>query len=414
MHTMEGKNMQNIKTQAKLLYRWVFFKMLIPVVYLLGSLRRINPEKILFVEHHYPEISNSNLVMYQTLLSQYTFSVERCHLLANEGGKWGRAGRLLRGAWQAADARLIFLCESSHLISALPLRKGTTVVQLFHACGPFKKFGFSTAGRLFGDTKKNMLRFHANRNYTFVTVASEAAIPPFAEAMCLVGQEEKILPIGVSRTDIFFQADFHEAARQKLLSVFPQAAGKRVLLYAPTYRGNAYDAATADALDIGAFYEAFAADSVLLLKNHPITRHRPQIAPAFSDFAADVSQEMSIEELISVASVCITDYSSWIFEAALLERPMAFFPHDIETYHDWHGFYQPYEDFVPGPIGRDTGELIEAVREALGEPWRQQVRAFRKKYMDTCDGHATQRILLRALGEETLAAHRKDGQEALR
>lgn len=400
--------LQKIKHLAKQLYRWVFFKVLLPAVYLLHSVKRINPEKILFIEHHYPTISNSSQVMYETLLSDYTFTVERCHLLGSEGSRGQRARRLIAGAWQAADARLIFLCESSHLISALPMRKGTTVVQLFHACGPFKKFGFSTAGSLSGDTRKNMLRFHADRHYTFVTVACEAAIGPFAEAMCLEDEKEKILPIGVSRTDVFYRPDFAPRAREKLHALFPQAEGKKLLLYAPTYRGTAMDAETADALDVGAFCEAFGKDHVLIIKNHPITKRRPVIAERYRDFAADVSEQMTVEELIAIADVCITDYSSWIYEAAMMEKPMVFFPHDIESYDDWHGFYQDYDTFVPGPIGKTNGALIAAVRAAAaaGE-WADRVLDFKRSFMQTCDGHATGRILTRALGEETLRAHRK-------
>ena len=123
-------------------------------------------------------------------------------------------------------------------------------------------------------------------------------------------------------------------------------------------------------------------------------------------YARDVTEILTIDELLFVSDICITDYSSLIFEYALLEREMIFFAFDIDEYLDWRGFYYPYDELVPGPICKTTDEVICAVRAAERGENRERIRAFREKFMSACDGHATERILRRAFGEE-LERHQK-------
>ena len=92
------------------------------------------------------------------------------------------------------------------------------------------------------------------------------------------------------------------------------------------------------------------------------------------------------------ADLLISDYSSLIFEYALLERPMVFFAYDLDTYDEERGFYQPYRSFVPGPIAANTSELISAVQRVDGK-CSAQVLKFKEDYMSACDGHAVERLL---------------------
>ena len=113
----------------------------------------------------------------------------------------------------------------------------------------------------------------------------------------------------------------------------------------------------------------------------------------------DVTEDMEIEELLAVSDVCVTDYSSLVFEYSLMNRPMLFFAYDLDDYNDWRGFYFPYEEMTPGDVVRTTDELATHLRVILeaderGEaPWKEEVEAFRQRFMSACDGQATGRIL---------------------
>jgi CDP-ribitol ribitolphosphotransferase len=136
-------------------------------------------------------------------------------------------------------------------------------------------------------------------------------------------------------------------------------------------------------------------DYILLMNHHPFikAKDRPKIPESCRGFAFDMTDHLSIEELLTAADICITDYSSLIFEYSLFERPMVFFAYDMEHYLDERGFYYPVSDMMPGPVCRTTQEVIHVLQEKGAEFDLARVRAFKYRFMSGCDGHATARLL---------------------
>lgn len=240
-----------------------------------------------------------------------------------------------------------------------------------------------------------MKKYPFHSHYSLVTVSSPEVVWAYAEAMGYSEDSNVIQPTGVSRTDVFFDKSFLRAAREHLLTAVPQAVGKRVLLYAPTFRGHIKYASSPDKLDLEKLLLTLGKNTVLLIKHHPFVKQRPPIPVVCRDFAFDVTDSLTIEDLLCVSDLCVSDYSSLIFEYSLFERPMVFLAYDLEDYFDWRGFYYDYESFVPGPIVKTTEELIEILSHPDEHFDPERVRAFRQKFMSACDGHATERILKR-------------------
>ena len=122
-------------------------------------------------------------------------------------------------------------------------------------------------------------------------------------------------------------------------------------------------------------------------------KKRPVLPPGLEDFVRDVSDDMTIEELLMVSDVCITDYSSLIFEYSLFERPVIFFFPDLEEYTKWRGFYYPIEQMLPGPVATCTREVGERLLEP--DEWfdKAKMHEFRQRFMSSCDGQVTERIV---------------------
>ena len=139
----------------------------------------------------------------------------------------------------------------------------------------------------------------------------------------------------------------------------------------------------------------------MLVKHHPFVRDLPEIPESSRRFAFDVSDELSIDVLLSVADACISDYSSLVFEYSLFEKPLIFFAFDKDEYDDWRGFYYDYEDMTPGPVFVDNDEMIEYLCSIDERFDRERVAAFRARFMSACDGSATNRILDAVFGAES-------------
>ena len=292
-----------------------------------------------------------------------------------------------------AKASCIFLDEPSYFLSALPLRPETKVVQTWHGCGAFKRFGYSAADTPFGVPLEDFRRFPLYRHYSLVPVSSPEVVWAYEEAFHMEDFPGRVQALGVSRTDVFFDREFIRRARERVLHEAPEARGKKLLLYAPTFRGKAGQAKAPAAMDYRLLSESLSESFFLLVKQHPMVRKREPLPENCSAFMKDVTETLSIEDLLCAADMCISDYSSLIFEYSLFERPMIFFAFDLEEYFDERGFYYPYEDFAPGPVCRTTEEILGFIEHAEERFDREKVRAFREKFMSACDGKATDRIL---------------------
>jgi CDP-ribitol ribitolphosphotransferase len=267
------------------------------------------------------------------------------------------------------------------------LRAGQELIQLWHAVGAFKTFGFSRLG-MPGGTQVDSPN---HRNYTKAIVSSDEVSEIYAEAFGI--PVENIVATGIPRTDVFFDQTHINARKQDLLNEYPYLRDKKVILFAPTFRGNGQLSATYDyrALDLESIYEAFKDTHVFIFKMHPFILDRPQIPRSMRSFFYDLSCHDDINELMFISDILITDYSSACFEYSLLNKPMIFFSYDLKNYLIKRNFYYNYVDFVPGPIALDSDQLIEFIREDKVD--QAQLSAFREKYFNHFDGQSSRRVV---------------------
>lgn len=388
-------------------YRYYTLKIMYPGLYRRCAKGQVDEEKVVFIEVRMPELSDSFSLIYNALGKRYRYTVHTHFLRMGFVRKLDYMKLCRAMIRDIADAKYVFLNDSSDVLSCLPLRSETVLTQLWHACGAFKKFGMSTADLIFGDDRKTLMKYPYHRNYTHVTVSAPEVIWAYEEAMSLKKNGGIVKAVGISRTDVFFDKAFIERAYRKLYEQFPAAKGRKVILYAPTFRGRVAKAKTPDVLDIPMLYRELKADYVLILKHHPFVKKKPEIPELYRDFAVDMTQDMSIEDLLCVSDICISDYSSLVFEYSLFERPMLFLAHDLDEYFDWRGFYYDYREFVPGPVYTETGEIADYIRHIDERFDRQRVLAFRERFMSACDGHATERIMKLVFGDSLTQYHKR-------
>lgn len=387
-------------------YKHYTLKILYPSIYKKYAKRPVDENKVVFIELRQPQISNSFKVLYDDLKQHYNFDIHEHFLRTTFVPRKENMERCKAMIQDIADAKYVFLNEASNVVSSVPMRSETVQTQLWHGCGAFKKFGMSTADLIFGENRKNMLKYPFNKNYTYVTVSSPEVVWAYEEAMNLKPEDNIVRPVGNSRTDVFFDDCFIQAARDRLHELMPQSKGKKVILYAPTFRGRVAKAASPKCFDVEKFHAAFHDEYVLIFKHHPLVRKRPEIPETFQEFAVDFTDTMTIDELLCVSDICISDYSSLVFEYSLFERPMLFYAYDLEEYFDWRGFYYDYYELAPGPICTTNEEMIDYIKEIDTRFEKDKVVAFKEKFMSACDGHATERIENMVFGE-ALKQHKR-------
>jgi CDP-ribitol ribitolphosphotransferase len=294
-----------------------------------------------------------------------------------------------------ATAKWVFTTEALATVGGFRKRQGTYVTNLWHGCGAFKKFGLSTAAYRFGSNLETKKKYPDYRNTDLITVSSPDVVWAYEEAMDY-NDADVVYASGISRTDIFYDKDYVSKAKDRVAASLPFLNGRKIILYAPTFRGRVKTAYAPDSLDLRMMKEAIGDDYVMVIKQHPHVKERPEVPEDCRDFAADVTGELTIDDLICASDICISDYSSMVFEYSLFGRPMIFYADDLEDYNDWRGFYYSYEELTPGPVVDTTEDVIDYIANLDKRFDRDEVEAFRYRFMRSCDGHATERIMKRA------------------
>lgn len=382
----------SIKRRIKSIYKHYRYKIYFPSLYKKYCKEPVIENKVLFLEMRFEELSGSFHHLYNELEKTGEYELSKAFVRYNFARGKDYTERVKNALKEIATSKYVFVDESSIILSCIPLRKETKAINLWHACGAFKKFGRSTASKIFGETAQTLDKYPNYANLDLVTVSSPEVIWAYEEAMNL--PKGIAQATGVSRTDLFYDEEFVNSRKEKLYGYMPQARDKKVILYAPTFRGRVSSATGPDEIDFIKMKELFSDDYVLVCKHHPFVKENPIIPEETSDFAMDVKgTDLSIEDLLCSADICISDYSSLVFEYSLFEKPMIFYAYDYDDYCDWRGFYYDYSEFTPGPIVKTQEELIEAIKQCDGQFDKARVIAFKEKFMGSCDGHVTERLI---------------------
>lgn len=367
------------------------YKVYFPKVYSSYCTEPVQENKVLFLEMRFTKLSNSFELIYKALEESGEYDLKCSYVQFNfiRGREFTqRVNEMLK---ELATAKYVFVDDASLILSSIPLRKETIAINLWHACGAFKKFGRSTAELKFGSSAATLDKYPNYGNLTHVTVSSPEVIWAYEEAMHL--PKGIVKATGVSRTDQFYDKEFVESRKQKLYEIMPEAKDKKVILYAPTFRGHVATASSPDRIDFERFCRELGNEYVIVCKHHPFVKNPPIIPEELQHFARDLTKYLSIEDLLCCADICISDYSSLVFEYSLFEKPMIFYAYDYDNYCDWRGFYYDYSEFTPGPVVQTEDELLNSIKNIDTQFDKQKVIDFKEKFMGSCDGHATERII---------------------
>lgn len=354
------------------------------------SLRR----QVVLATGHAPRIGG-NLAAIRDEIAQRLPGVP-ITILAHRPGL-GLAGKLraaihtVTAGYHLARARLFIVDDYFFPIYVVRPRRGTTIVQAWHASGAFKKMGHSLAGKTFGGDLSLTSRVRIHANYDVCLISSANVLPFYAEAFDQP-PDRFVSHLGIPRTDLFFHADARDQASAEVRHRYRLPSDRRIILYAPTFRGDRItDARHRDNLDLDALRRDLAEDHIVLVRLHPFVRARARIGPDLAGFAFDVSDHPDINALMLVSDLLVTDYSSAIFEFSLLERPMAFFAPDLDAYERERGFYIDYRSGVPGPVFTRTDALARWLRDGPFD--LERIRRFRDASFDVADGQASRRFV---------------------
>ncbi len=280
-------------------------------------------------------------------------------------------------------SKVIVTDDYMKYLRSVRLREGQKVIQLWHAGGAFKRFGLDAPSRL---TRLEEYKTHSQ--YSDVCVTSEYVRQFYAHAFGV--DMDVVKAIGSPRTDAILDPAQINDKRESICTKHPLLRNKKVYVYFPTFRESEGSLISLDTkIDWAKLNEELSDDEVFVVSRHPVMKE-DFFKGAFYSRVKDYTTDPT-PELLAIADVVITDYSSIIFDASLMDKSMLFYCPDYGNYE--RDFYLDYDNDLPGEIISEFSQLIPALRRAEDVSSKEVIAAFREKEMGACDGKSTQRVV---------------------
>jgi CDP-glycerol glycerophosphotransferase (TagB/SpsB family) len=300
-------------------------------------------------------------------------------------GKLAYALRVVRGMYHVRTAGLVIVDNAWLPIHVAPHPARTTVIQVWHAAGALKRFGLDTV-----PPPREPEHTFLHRHYDWVVASGEASRAPWSRA--LRTPLDRVIVLGSPRTDVIFDEAALADARARAVSRYPALADRRVITYAPTFRGRGRDKHPPGGLEAPRLRAALGPGDVLALKSHP-NLDPGLVDTAGFDVVMDPADDMN--EVLAATDILVTDYSSSIFEYALLRRPLVLLVGDLAAYERQPGLYLDYRTDMIGTQVADTDGVISAIRAGAFD--LAAYEGFIDRHLGACDGDASARLVERFL-----------------
>ena len=236
------------------------------------------------------------------------------------------------------------------------------------------------------------------KKYDYFISPSKFATEKFCSSFGLnkLNKENIIIEKGYPRNEYLFKFKQEEVNEIKKKNNIPK--NKKVILYAPTFRDNQYQAGKGHTYKLGInllrLKEELDEDYIILMRLHYLVSNNIDVSQ-FKNFVYDVSDYEDINELYVISDLLITDYSSVFFDYANLKRPILFYMYDLEEYkNNIRDFYIDLDE-LPGPIVKNEKDLIVNIKniESINKEYASKYKDFRNKYNYLDNGEVTAKVV---------------------
>lgn len=256
-------------------------------------------------------------------------------------------------------------------------KKQTVYINTWHGAGT-KKIGNACSGR---------------HDYDFSNVNMMLVQSDFEKEIFI--RDFKCRPtgirkIGFPRNDELFHITDED--RRNYRKQFNIPEGKRVILYAPTWRdsrdgGLSYR--VSPPIHLEEWRSVLGDAFVVLFRMHPFTTIFDM---EYDDFARDVSLYDNLNHILAFTDVLITDYSTIVYDSAIAHIPFICFGFDYEHYRDERGFYFDLNTVYPGGVLHTEEELLARIQTVADGADKDKYEAFRTRYVEA-GGNSTAQVL---------------------
>ena len=196
--------------------------------------------------------------------------------------------------------------------------------------------------------------------------------------------------VGLPRNDELCNVKEEEVIQIKKKLNLP--LDKKIILYAPTFREYNYDingCFIAPPIDIKKWESKLSKDYIVLFRAHYEVNKVLNIEN--NGFIYNYTDYPSLNDLLKISDILISDYSSIMVDYSILERPIYAYTYDYEEYIEKRGMYVDLKKVLPNGIQEDEDSLLEQICSCNFKEQKAKTKKFKDKFVEKC-GSATKYI----------------------
>ena len=286
---------------------------------------------------------------------------------------------MFKQMYHMATSKVLIIDSYSILVSILNQKKETKVIQIWHALGSLKKFGYSILGKKEGRNPKTAKVMDMHKHNDYIITSSEISKKYFMEAFN--AKEEQMIVLGLPRIDFLQSKTQEKNVKEKFYSIYEELNNnKENILYVPTDRKG--KKVKVDKVVKSIDYSKYN----LIVKTHTgreimyVDSNRIEKGIFFLGL-----------ELLHVADYIITDYSAIVYEASLVNKPIYFYTYDYNEYMKNRGVYINYKKEMPGLNSKNINVIMKAIEE---KKWNQnKITQFANTYIEKRNINITEQLV---------------------
>lgn len=351
------------------------------IIYFFFKLLPTNNKKISFISRQSNDVALDFVLLKKELLKKEKDLeiVELCKTIdSGIKNKIKYFFHIFKQMYHIATSKVVILDTYCIPICILKHKKDLVVIQMWHALGSLKKFGYSSLDTTDGRSSKisKLMRMHAN--YDYILTSSEASKPNFQEAFN--AKKENMLVMNLPRVDYLKSKNIEKEIKKDFYKKYPKVdKKKKIILYCPTSRKNGELPLEEiiSSVDLKKY--------TLILKLHDNTNKIYYSEDKYYDSICFSGMQM-----LHVADYIITDYSAIVYEAAITQKPIYLYIYDYDKYIDERGLYLDYKKEMPGFMSKDIKEIIKNIES--GKYDRKKADKFIQKYIADLSINWTEKI----------------------
>ncbi|WP_201757723.1 CDP-glycerol glycerophosphotransferase family protein [Adlercreutzia muris] len=257
---------------------------------------------------------------------------------------------MIRQVYYIATSRAVALDSYCIVVGLLHDRIKVPVIQIWHSLGNMKRFGYTAFGTDEGHSEATARLMHMHEGYDAIAISSMSFADEFAAAFN--ANKSKLFEAPLPRVDLLLSEGHRTRQREAILAAYSQLRERETIVYCPTFRkqpaANEAEAAQAliDAVDFNQFNFVY--------KPHPVSKQ-------VIDDPRVITIPCDQFDALFVADYIISDYSTVIYEAGLLDLPIYLYAYDWNSYREKRGLTIDFENDVPALFTADPRAIADAI-----------------------------------------------------